>query len=195
MKNVCNFRITFRVFASSEKLTAVIFTELTFTVFVSVSLFRRHVTNSLPMWWTCWGNSLARGPSLPKRLSAWWESSTVSSAPSRCNWNRAPVKLSWSCAPDSLMPGQWIMCIYMSVCMHECVFGIYKLYLLPYDPYSQIQWARSFLVCVQVWILFFPHFSGTAHSMSTTEMHDFNYVHVPCIIHFQDNHALTPESS
>lgn len=70
-----------------------------------------------------------------------------------------------------------------------CVFGAQKLLLLPYDPYKQIQQARSFLDRVQGWSLFvfFSNFSGTAHSVSTAEMHDFNCV--PCIIHFGDNHA------
>ncbi len=65
----------------------------------------RPAVSSLPMSWTCWGSSLAPGPCLRVRSSAWWPSSTASSAPFRHSSNRAPVKRSWYCAHAFWMPG------------------------------------------------------------------------------------------
>lgn len=66
----------------------------------------RHAMNSPPTWWTSFESKAGPGPSLRRRSSGWWASSTASSAPSRCSWNRARARPSWSCAPGSWMRGE-----------------------------------------------------------------------------------------
>lgn len=71
----------------------------------------RHALSSPHMWWTCWGSSPVHGPWLHGRLSAWWASSTASSARSRPSWSRALVRQSWSWGPVSLMQGRHVVVV------------------------------------------------------------------------------------
>lgn len=56
---------------------------VTFTPELFAFIPIRLAMNSPAMWSTCWGSSPARDPSHPKRLSEWFQSSTVSSGLSR----------------------------------------------------------------------------------------------------------------
>lgn len=77
-----------------------------------LSSFRR-AASSRPTWWTCCVNSRVRGPCPRVRSSAWWPSSTASSAPFRHSSNRAHVRPSWSSAPASWTPGVCVCSVHV----------------------------------------------------------------------------------